>query len=76
MGVNRRDIQLEFMDRNAWKFAEEQALLLLKHYKLTPEEMIEQYTGRRPGKASMKEAVDAIYRFNHQQASKNGFAAY
>ena len=76
MQMSRRDIQLEFMDRNAWKFAEEQALLLLKTYKLSPEEMIEQYTGRRPRNAQMKDAVNAIYIFNRQQAEKNGFAAF
>jgi hypothetical protein len=76
MRNTQREIHLEHFDRNMWKFAEEQAVLLLKQYKLTPEEMIEQYTGKRPAVAQMKDAVDAIYLFNRQQATKNGFSAY
>ncbi len=68
--------QSDLIHSHLWRQAEEETLFLLRKYKLSPTEVIEQYTGKRPQQADIKEAIDAIYSFNINQATKNGFVAY
>ena len=65
-----------FIHSRLWRQAEEETLFLLRKQKLCPTEVIEQYTGNRPETAEVNEVIDAIYSFNINEASKNGFVAY
>lgn len=66
----------DLIQKNLWRRAEEETLFLIQTYKLTPQEVFKQYTGKQPSRVEIRDAVDAVYSFNLAQASRNGFLPY
>lgn len=65
----------ELVHQNLWRMAEQEALFLMQSYRLSPQEVVRQYTGQAPEQAGLSEAVGAVYDFNLAQAYHNGFVA-
>jgi hypothetical protein len=66
----------ELVHKRLWRLAEEETLFLIRSYKLSPQEVFRQYTGTHRPQAEMRDAVDAVYSFNLNQANRNGFLPY
>lgn len=66
----------DLVHQSLWRMAEQETLFLMRNCKLSPKEVVRQYTGRAPYKAELDDAVNAIYCFNLKEANKNGFVAY
>ena len=66
----------DLVQKNLWRLAEEETLFLIQSYKLSPQEVFRQYTGKQRSGVEIAEAVDAVYSFNLSQASRNGFLPY
>jgi hypothetical protein len=66
----------ELVHQNLWRMAEQETLFLMQSYRLSPQEVIRQYTGKTPEQAGLEEAVGVVYSFNLSQAYHNGFVAY
>lgn len=76
MGIFRSDKNSDLVHQSLWRLAEQQTLFLMKSECLTAQEVVRQYTGNKPYKAELDDAVNAIYCFNLKEANKNGFVAY
>jgi hypothetical protein len=72
----RNTTSSDLVHKSLWRLAEQETLFLMGQNKLTPQEVVRQYTGREPYKAELDDAVNAIYCFNLKEANKNGFVAY
>ncbi len=66
----------DLINKSLWRLAEQETLFLMRSYKLTPQDVIRQYTGKTQHSAELHDAVNVIYCFNLTEAYKNGFVVH